>query len=845
MLVVASAQDSQLPFDLALETKQKIIPSHSQHLIIAMAGQDSALDMAAQQRERHRSTAVHDGPPPASTPITAVSMAVGDSASSGDLDFSISPHKNEQSSAKPPRAGVRSASASAGKRGRTNSEPTIGGRQRGLGPDSPWPDDQRAVHRRIRIDADGSTTATLQGLGQQLAADREHMSLLKETIEGIYKAQRREMTDVTALTQRMDKLELTNDQVRLNVVREINQVKSDVRGEIEQINADMRTACSTEIPKLISDRVEQAISKMEASDTEARKYLEKLDQDRPAEGQTLVKAFGAMYSDLRDLKDKLGQYEQRTEFKIQAAQGATPYTAYSLTPEKEAGIAQMHDDVRSLKAMALNVNQDTMDRERTRINYHDVQIDSLLANLKNLTGHSRIGVLHAFNGTASPPTSAPPGVDTSSQARVAPVDAGGTGLPADDGSSSQARQSAGGGSCHCPHLDQLAGRVSILEARARQAGNERPGADGRQPFLPGMRAHGADDPAHAGVPGVPGAGVPGVPGAPFDPMALIPARQLGLITSEKYQERALFDDKVVDRQDMRFDGGKNGPQWKSAVEFYMSSKCPLLLELLKWAEQHGETEVLDSNVDACTGTFLDPGRREFIQCAIFGFLTGCLRGAALTMVKAATVFNGLDAWRRVIRIIDNGLPHQLEDLRSEVRTIHLRPMKDIENVHTGIAEFDDTLRRYHEAGGTGWRDAAELKSDLMAILPLKMKEDPLVLQAKLSGATYHEFANMVRAQASQLIFNRRPAARGGLHAVEDPQPEGQQPQGTMAALLAMLQQQCADEQPEAPEPPAARSATANVEEMLAAILRSGGKGGGKGGRRDGEPTMRGPRKCAN
>ena len=148
---------------------------------------------------------------------------------------------------------------------------------------------------------------------------------------------------------------------------------------------------------------------------------------------------------------------------------------------------------------------------------------------------------------------------------------------------------------------------------------------------------------------------------------------LGLTTSETYQERALFDDKAVERPDMRFEGCKNGPQWKSAVEFYMNSKCPLLLELLKWAEQHGETEVLDCNVDACTGAYLDAGRREFIQCDIFGFLTGCLRGAALTMSKAGVVFNGLDAWRRVIRMIDNGLPHQLEDLCNEVRTIHLRP----------------------------------------------------------------------------------------------------------------------------------------------------------------------------
>ena len=67
------------------------------------------------------------------------------------------------------------------------------------------------------------------------------------------------MTDVTALSQRMDRLELANDQVKLNV-----------REEITKINADMRTV-TAEIPNMINNRVGEAISKMEARDSEARK----------------------------------------------------------------------------------------------------------------------------------------------------------------------------------------------------------------------------------------------------------------------------------------------------------------------------------------------------------------------------------------------------------------------------------------------------------------------------------------------------------------------------------------------------------------------------------------------
>ena len=112
---------------------------------------------------------------------------------------------------------------------------------------------------------------------------------------------------------------------------------------------------------------------------------------------------------------------------------------------------------------------------------------------------------------------------------------------------------------------------------------------------------------------------------------------------------------------MKFDGVRGGVAWKAQVDFYMSSRCPLIMEMLKWAEKHGEHIVNDENLAACVaGSGLDLSRQEFVQTAIWGFLSGCVRGAALTMFKAADSSNGLDAWRRVIRMIDNGLRLHLE-----------------------------------------------------------------------------------------------------------------------------------------------------------------------------------------
>ncbi len=94
--------------------------------------------------------------------------------------------------------------------------------------------------------------------------------------------------------------------------------------------------------------------------------------------------------------------------------------------------------------------------------------------------------------------------------------------------------------------------------------------------------------------------------------------------------------------------------------------------------------------------------------------------------------------------MDKGLPRRLEDLRDEMRTIHTRPIKSLESVPTGIAEFDGRIREFHEAGGKGWTDNSEKKSDLMAILPKALKTDSVVLQAQLSPVSYPEFSSKVR-----------------------------------------------------------------------------------------------------
>ena len=89
------------------------------------------------------------------------------------------------------------------------------------------------------------------------------------------------------------------------------------------------------------------------------------------------------------------------------------------------------------------------------------------------------------------------------------------------------------------------------------------------------------------------------------------------------------------------------------------------------------------------------------------------------------MFTGLDAWRRMVRMIDRSLPLKLEQLRDQVRMIHTKPIKDLGGVAAGIAESETTLEEYAAAGGTGYETDSIRKSDLLSILHNKLREDLL------------------------------------------------------------------------------------------------------------------------
>jgi len=75
---------------------------------------------------------------------------------------------------------------------------------------------------------------------------------------------------------------------------------------------------------------------------------------------------------------------------------------------------------------------------------------------------------------------------------------------------------------------------------------------------------------------------------------------------------------------------------------------------------------------------MERGRQDVLNTQIWGFMGSCLPpGTALTPYNRAEDLNGLDAWRIIVRTIDNGLQLRLGDLRDEVRMVHTTRINDL------------------------------------------------------------------------------------------------------------------------------------------------------------------------
>ena len=310
-----------------------------------------------------------------------------------------------------------------------------------------------------------------------------------------------------------------------------------------------------------------------------------------------------------------------------------------------------------------------------------------------------------------------------------------------------------------------------------------------------------------------GNGLNSPPGTQQDPMNSIVSLPLTLGPTGTLNSGRIFDDRVATQPDFGFKGIKMGYAWKTKALNYMISKVPAMKQILHWAERE-EHVITPERLQQAVGEGLCIYDRDgnmvdhtkSLDSAVWGFLSNCTSGEAEVMFRQAEVCEGIDAWRRITRLLDNGRSIRFEQLRNEIRMIRAYPVKTLEAVTVGVAEYENKINDFVEAGGRRPPED-ELKSDLNAILPNELGNH-LTVRVTDHGQSYQQFRDFVIYTCAQLLMRNKRLPP--IHHVD----EG-----------GAAQESYADNDEEG------FIDKDDYEGLIAAVdrLRAGRKGGGKGG----------------
>ncbi len=626
-------------------------------------------------------------------------------------------------------------------------------------PPSPAVERPRQLDHELCAPTSGTPEARLEALERQQKVDHLYFAGIKQALESAYTVSEHHAGKLRQVQQGMAEYREMDVQLR----REI-YMRGQIEGEVKQAIVNINAKILADLPGIVEQGAGAKLKNLEdqfkvlqghtneMSDREKLmgQYLQELHGERPKEGQAVPETFKQFGQEVGRVREMVNKLEQRT---TEGNDNVFRGHGEILTKDMLNSLSDMHKKFALIDGMNVRIEQsiragievgnncaglsqrlDTIDQSIIQIESNQVNGAAIEQTCGGAGGGLNLTAAFSGHGACCPPQQ---------PAQLPP------GMPAGSAGGSEARMNAiigGNGICHCVHVKELIERFDEIRA-AGQAGAPRAGGD---PWAAASAAL-ARDPAVPGLPGRPG------------PLAstTLPLTFRGPIGAIGFVGKSIFDDKLTMQDEYRFNGVKNGVQWKGKVERYFISKAPMLKELLEWIETEDREDITVERLRLAVGSKLTDEQLMNLNAAIWGFLSGSLTGTAETIFKRSEILNGADAWRRIVRFIDHGRSIRLEHLRREVKTMHLKPIKDIEGVEEGIAEFENTLMEYEQAGGTANTDD-EKKSDLLAILPSSLREN-LLWQAS-DGGSFQKFRDMVLNQAAKVILNRK---RGQLHNLED------------------------------------------------------------------------------
>ena len=668
-----------------------------------------------------------------------------------------------------------------------------------------WGVEGRMVHRKVEYEeaVGRNDAAVLPLIAEQFAADRAASAQLYAAVQALAKAVNSHDSDLKDHDRRLDeitRMRFDDNKLQqgslLHIRTGLEELETKATAQDKYVYDLLTEKMDDMVPRLVEEKiisVKAALDELKATEVIMKDYLSELSTQRPEEGKVVFAQFQAVREELAAVKAATAGLSSAT------AAGLNGLASAGAAPGLSSGQISLLDTMKSQIDTLVATEQvrpchcPDVDAHAARIAYLEVTVAAMAASA---SGAAVCTATAAFNAATSSEDGLPPFVK---------------------------KVAGGNGVCHCIHVEQLLIRVQALELGRGTA---------REPLMPHLRQS---------PPGMPRRDATRDP--PHEtvdinaPMNL--SLPLGHLGGERKDAKSIYDDKMTQQSDYRYDGGKNGGTWKSKVERYFITKIPVALELLKWAEAHNLERVTEARFAEAAHPYLTEEQCQTFNREIWGFLSGCLSGQAEVHFKRAGMLNGLDAWRRVVRIIEDTVPMKFEQLRRAVQMIHLKSIKSLEDIPNGIAEFETTLEEYENAGGIGYEDDQVRKSDLLAILPAKLQSD-LLWNSTDPKESYQRFRDTILTQSARIVDLNRRQGRGGAHAVmgsEEPMP----PLGTSAAE-DQREDDAEDFNP-----------ISSVEELLAMVNRQRAAGQGRQQpyqQRRQRPQQAGaaarpPRKCAN
>ena len=701
------------------------------------------------------------------------------------------------------RSRMRSVSATAGRKTLV-SRSLSSGRKRGLArPPSPH------VDKRIRnveapvAPADTSTGARLTALEKQCTLDFAVKKEIVDAIRNLQAVTEHLQDKANTMTVELDNRKELDLQMRreMYAVREQLTEKINVVAEQTELNLNQRTAAVIEAKfGELEGAIRQATTRLAALE-EREGLVERVVQHEHDAKANADQAISGAFQHMDQQVSQVGEMVRKFET-TGAAASVAGRSAVTFTQAMAADMHHMHNKLTVVDAetqqsvataMAPVIEQVNIIHAQAMAQQEQLTIMADAMHARSLPAQTlevpalAVPCVPCGSAAAGNPwlsattpctcTGAPPGYgghgivvtgslqagqgQPSGQGAVA---TGGLSNPPGAGSSGDGDQlgatlralTGGNGLCHCVHVTQLQSRVTALEQR-------RPG---------GVETH-VPDPWHRGPapegPRRPAAAEP--PHAEHGRIAL-PLALYGPLGAIGFKERSLFDDKMTTQEEYRFNGVKGGIAWKGKVERHFISRAPILRQILEWAEKEELETITPEKFQEAVGMALMHEQVQMVNAAIWGFLSGAISGVAEDIFKNADMLNGLDAWRRITRYIDHGRGIRRETLRREIKMLHTRPIKALENVEHGVAEFENLFAEYARAGGSAPTDQ-EQKDDLLHILPAELRE--ALLWNTSDCRSFHEFRDMVITQAGKILMNRQKLP---VHHVaeEPPRPSAPPPQ---------------------------------------------------------------------